>query len=211
MKAALDHLVVACGDLDDGIDWLQELTGVDVQRGGKHVTMGTHNALLRLGTDTYIELIAIDPDAPKPAHPRWFALDTLAMKQALLERPRLVHWVASVDDIAAATAAAPIARGTLHAFTRGALHWRLTVPDDGSLPAHGVLPTLIAWDGELRPAPQLPASRVTLAQLAASHPEPDVIRRDLAVLGLADVIQVTFASTPRLAAMVRTPRGLLSL
>ena len=32
------------------------------RRGGKHVAMGTHNSLLRLGDGVYLEVIAIDPD-----------------------------------------------------------------------------------------------------------------------------------------------------
>jgi hypothetical protein len=211
VSAALDHLVLACDDLAEGVEYLTQLTGVAPQPGGKHPTMGTHNAVLKLGARTYLELIAIDPDAPTPARPRWFGLDDKALQATISERPHVIHWVASTHDIAADSARAPIPRGTIHAFTRGDFRWRLTVPDDGSLPGQGEAPTLIQWDSSTHPADRLPASHVALVQLAGSHPAPDSIRSDLKVLGLQDVLQVTYGAVPRLAAMLRTPRGLVSL
>ena len=64
--AALDHLVVAATTLADGIDYIAEITGVAPQPGGKHVAMGTHNALVRLAEKVFLEIIAIDPAGKKP-------------------------------------------------------------------------------------------------------------------------------------------------
>ena len=61
------------------------------------------------------------------------------------------------------------------------------------------------------PADALPESDVSLAQLAASHPEPALVRRSLERLGLGDDIRVTFDRDARLAVMLRTPRGLVAL
>lgn len=62
--AAVDHLVVAAAGLDAGTAWLEAHLGVPLAPGGRHAAMGTHNRLLRLGPRLYLELIAIDPDAP---------------------------------------------------------------------------------------------------------------------------------------------------
>jgi catechol 2,3-dioxygenase-like lactoylglutathione lyase family enzyme len=70
-----DHLVLAARDLDAGAAWLESLLGVKLAQGGKHARMGTHNRLLGLGDNFYLELIAIDPDAVAPGRPRWFGLD----------------------------------------------------------------------------------------------------------------------------------------
>ena len=56
--------------------------------------MGTHNRLLKIASerfpDSYLEIIAIDPEAPPPGRARWFGLDTVDLSAG----PRLVHFVA---------------------------------------------------------------------------------------------------------------------
>ena len=74
--ATLDHLVLAAATLADGIDYVASLTGTAPVAGGKHAAMGTHNALLRLGGETYLEIIAVDPDGTKPARRRWSSTST---------------------------------------------------------------------------------------------------------------------------------------
>jgi len=210
-QATFDHLVVAAVTLADGIEYFAEVTGVAPQPGGKHVAMGTHNALVRLSERTFLEIIAIDPEGTKPSRPRWFGLDHIALQAELTERPRLIHWVARTKGIEAAAAACPIPLGPLHSMARGNYRWRITIPDDGSLPGKGIMPTLIEWEGPQHPAESLPSSSLSLVTLAASHPEPAPIRAALSSLGLNDVIQVTYDRDTRLAAMLRTPRGVVTL
>src|SRR4030095_1080917 len=147
-----DHLVVAALELDQGCNWVEQQLGVRPQPGGKHVAMGTHNALLHLGPRFFLEMIAVDPDGVKPARPRWFDLDEPRMKAALAEGPHLVHWVVRTTDIDAAVA---------------------RIPDLGT-----ATPT---------------------------------VRAPRASLGLSDTLKVTYAKSPRLAAMIRTARGVATL
>jgi len=206
-----DHLVLAAATLAQGIEYVSALTGVAPRPGGRHVAMGTHNALLKLGPRLYLEIIAIDPDGSRPARPRWFDMDSGDLQADLIERPRLVHWVVRTDDLASAVARCGYETGPILPFERGAYRWRITVPEDGRRPGRGVLPTLIQWDVAEHPADALPATGVTLAQFAASHPDPSPVRRALAGLGVGDAIHVTFDREARLAAMLRTPRGLVAL
>lgn len=210
-RAELDHLVVAAVTLADGIDYVAALTGVAPLPGGQHVAMGTHNALLRLADRTYLEVIAIDPAGAKPPRPRWFDLDDVALRAELTEQPRLVHWVARTADIGRTAAACPIALGTALPFERGDYRWRITVPQDGKRPARGVVPALIQWDVPFHPADRLPASGVSIANFAATHSDPGLVRTALAALGLEDALHVTYDRETRLAAMLRTPRGVVTL
>jgi hypothetical protein len=205
--ATLDHLVVAAATLADGIDWVAAATGATPLPGGKHVAMGTHNALLRLSETSYLEIIAIDPDGVKPARRRWFDLDDIALQAELTEQPRLIHWVARTDDIEAAVAASPLPLGSIHSMQRGDYRWRITIPDDGSRPGRGLVPTLIQWDVPAHPAARLPKSNVTLAQLAGTHSDPAPLRAALAALGLQGTIAISYDRETRIAAMLRTPRG----
>jgi hypothetical protein len=211
IPAAFDHLVVAAATLEQGEDYLESRLGVRPQRGGKHVAMGTHNSLLKLGERSFLEVIAIDPDGTAPARPRWFALDTEALRSSLRDSPRLIHWVARTDDIDAARRACPIDPGDIHPMARGSFAWCITIPADGHLPSDGILPTLIQWADARHPAEGLPDSGVRLAALAGAHPEPGAMHAALAALALSDTIKVTFAAIPRLAALLRTPRGPVTL
>ncbi|MBC7940386.1 MAG: VOC family protein, partial [Chitinophagaceae bacterium] len=92
--ALVDHLVVAATSLDQGVAWCEATLGVTPGPGGKHALMGTHNRLLKISTETFpncfLEIIAIDPDAPPPGRARWFGLDGLDLSSG----PRLVTFVA---------------------------------------------------------------------------------------------------------------------
>src|SRR5947209_20139811 len=57
MITRVDHAVIAVRDLDEAIRRYQAL-GFDVRPGGRHVGLGTHNALIRFGLD-YLELLSV--------------------------------------------------------------------------------------------------------------------------------------------------------
>ncbi len=168
-----DHLVVAATTLADGIEYVADITGVAPQPGGRHVAMGTHNALLRLGERFYLEIIAIDPEGTPPPRLRWFGLDDIALQAELMVRPRLIHWVARTEAIERLAVACPMPLGPIHPMARGDFRWRITIPDDGALPGKGVVPTLIQWDVPVHPADKLPNSSVSLDAFAATHSGSD--------------------------------------
>jgi hypothetical protein len=210
-KLELDHLIVAAASLDRGVEWIEDRLGVRAQTGGKHVAMGTHNALLRIGARVYLEIIAIDAAATAPKRSRWMDLDEPRMRARLAEGPALIHWVVSTRDIDSDVARSSIDLGEILPMQRGDFRWRMTVPEDGHLPGRGLVPTLIEWSGARHPTDGLPESGVHLITLAGEHPEPAPVRDALAGLGLSEMLKVTYGRTPRLAAMLRTPRGVVTL
>ncbi|MBL8490845.1 MAG: VOC family protein [Rhodocyclaceae bacterium] len=212
--AAVDHLVVAAADLESGSAWLESRLGARLAGGGRHAAMGTHNRLLRLGEGHYLELIAIDPEAPAPGRRRWFDLDSPAMATALAERPRLVHWVARTPDLAGAAATCREPLGDLLSMARGDFRWRITVAAGGAPPLGGLLPSLIQWELPFHPADRLPESGCRLMKLEAFADEPARLRAALADLGLErhlDIHPANAEQPAQLVAYLETPRGLVEL
>lgn len=162
---ALDHLVIATETLAEGTAFLEEALGVELAPGGQHHFMGTHNRVLSLGPDIYLELIAIDPDLPAPDRARWFGLDDFR------GAPRLVSWVWSATDMGQA-AQMPGTYGAAENFERGDLRWQMALPEDSPLGAFA--PPVLHWDG-VKPQDRLPDLGVRLTGLAVQHPEIEVL------------------------------------
>lgn len=174
---------------------MRAVLGVEPQPGGVHERMGTHNCLLKLGPSTYLEVIAINPQASPPGRPRWFGLDTAG------STPRLATWVAATANIAAA----PVALGRAERFTRGPYTWQLTIPVDGRMPFDGVAPARIQWESE-HVAARLEERGCSLAKLEGFHKDTDGLRRLLAGLNLEKDFELKNGE-PGLVATIQTPSG----
>jgi hypothetical protein len=205
MRTEIDHLVVACADLEQGAQWLQATLGVEPQPGGRHPTMGTHNRLLKLGPRCYLELIALDPAAVAPARPRWFGLDRADVQARAAREPYLLAWVGRCDDLAAAVTAVPLL-GEVLPFTRGAYAWRFALTADGELNTGGVLPPLLQWDSEAHPCDALEDRGCALVSLELTHPDAAVILPLYRQLRMQGPVELR-AGALALQASVLTPLG----
>lgn len=199
MTLALDHIAISAETLEGGAEWLEMALGVPLAGGGKHPHMGTHNRLLSLG-DLYLEVIAIDPEAPKPVWPRWFDLDHFRGP------PRLTNWICRTEDLDATLADAPPGTGIATDLARGDYRWRFAVPPSGKLPFDDRFPALIQWQGELHPAKSLRDHGIRLTALEISHPRAPALRA--ALTGLNDPrVTVALGPYPALRASFATPNG----
>lgn len=167
---AFDHIAIAAENLKDGVQYLEDSLGVTMALGGEHVLMSTHNRLLGLLDGLYLEVIAINPDAPDPGRARWFDLDNFR------GAPRITNWILRCDDLAGAIATLPISAGEPVALSRGDLRWQMAVPADGKLPYDNMAPALIEWEGDAHPANRLPPSGVRMTGFDIQHPEAEALQ-----------------------------------
>jgi hypothetical protein len=203
VSSSVDHLVYATVDLDRGIRDIESLLGVRATDGGRHPGRGTRNALLALGDDTYLEIIAPDPDQPPPPSERWFGIDRLTSS-------RLVAWAAKTSDVDALRERAlrrGVALGDIRAGSRRQpdgveLSWRFT--DPGHVVAGGVVPFFIDWGQSPHPA-RSAAKGGMLLELRAEHPEASSIRTMFETLGIQ--IPVSEGMRPALVAVIEGRHG----
>ena len=215
MNARIDHLVIAADSLEQGAAWCAATFGVQPAGGGKHALMGTHNRVVAISSnsfpDCYLEVIAIDPDAPAPGRPRWFGLDHPGLRDALRDSPRLVHAVArttKIEMLCQELANCALDPGELLTAQRdtpyGLLKWRITVRNDGRMESAGALPSLIEWQGE-HPCAHLPRTDLSLRQLVLRGIPRQAF--DVLQLPAVDTSPIDALRRAPLSATLESPRG----
>lgn len=204
----LDHLTVFAPTLREGVAHVRDCLDLDMPLGGAHREMGTHNHLLRLGDDVFLEVIAVDPQAEQPPWPRWFGLDDqAALRRAWDAGLRLRGWVARTRDIDALLAEHGALFGEKRRVSRGDLAWHFAVPKDGSLPGGGSLPSVMSWGDGGTPAPRMPDLCARLRAFEVELPDPAALGASFERLGASGAPIVRHGDTLRYRATIETPGG----
>lgn len=205
-RSHIDHIVITAPSLAAGVEYVRQALGVTPQAGGEHPRMGTHNCFLKLGERVYLEVVSVNPGAPRPDRPRWFQLDELDS----IRVPRLATWIVRTDDIQAAAAASPVPLGHVEPMSRGQLNWLITIPKDGSLPLQGLAPTLIQWPPETHPTNTLQDLGCSLIRLEGFHSQAEKVSDVLESIGFEGKFSVSPlppGELPYLVAHIQTPAG----
>jgi hypothetical protein len=176
----LDHILLGCSDLDRGIAFVEERTGVRAAFGGVHPGRGTQNALLSLGTRRYLEIIA--PDPKQSGAPQYPVITKLT-------EPRLIGWAAHPNDLQ--SLAAKLAQSSLPASgpTPGSrrrpdgrlLEWKtLTLKENVA----DLLPFFIEWSADsIHPSVDSPKG-CSLLRFEAASPDREALSKQADLLGL---------------------------
>jgi len=202
----LDHMILGCNDLDRGIAFVEDHTGVRAAPGGVHPGRGTRNALLSLGERRYLEIMAPDPEQPD-------AKDALTLHLRKLSEPRIVGWAVHPGDLRSFAKKLRDAGVAFEGPTPGSrkrpdgrvLQWQsLTLKDNPSW----LLPFFIEWSADsLHPSADASAG-CRLIRFEAVTPEPDKLAKTAALL-LLDV-PIIKGEKPQLRATIAGPGGELS-
>ena len=213
MTTRIDHIVVGAASLEDGVKYVQNELGVAIPKGGEHPSMATHNHLMQLGNDTFLEVIAINPAGVAPQQPRWFGLDDPSIRASVAE-PRLLTWVANTTDLDAMQSRSPINLGVITPLSRGELSWLFAVPDDGRLLASGLLPYVMQWKTDIHPSRNMADLQCRLKRIHVHHPYAAWYRSVMEHLDATELVEVHSLGkndVPFLSAEIETPNGEVTL
>jgi len=225
----LDHLVYVVPNLEEGVAWFEEQTGVKPCVGGRHEGLGTHNALVSLGGGAYIELLAKDPTQAESSSASWLGVDSPAARlTTFCARPSASSLggpsaaAGAGDDsarlleetFATAKAQTGYEAGPARDMSRRSpegklLRWRLAAANHregwDKLPGGGIVPFLIDWSANAMPHPsETSPGGCSLESLHAHHPDPPSLQPLLASLGASSCFSP--ASEALLAAEAPAPR-----
>lgn len=201
----LDHMLLGIDDLDRGVAFIEERAGVRAAFGGVHPGRGTRNALLRLGTRRYLEIIAPDPkQSSLVAYP----------ELRKMHEPRLLTWAVHTDDIGALAKKVADAGFAIDGPADGSrarpdgkiLHWKsFRLKDDRG----GLLPFFIEWGRDsVHPSVDAPTG-CQLVHFAATSSNPEELRGVVARLGVG--LAVEEGSKSQLRARIEAAKGNVEL
>ena len=150
MSYPIDHFVWATPDLQQGCATIEELFGTTPLLGGAHPGLGTCNALLSLGQDLYLEIMA--PDAPP--------VGSVGERLANLDAPGLATWVIRSSNLSTLAAAAQ--NPGIEATPLGPVHTKRLTPQGDQLSWEllfltqhrygGLVPFAVDWQETTHPS-----------------------------------------------------------
>lgn len=214
MKTKLDHLVIAADNLEKGVAYVRERLGVDIPYGGVHMKMGTHNHVMRLGDDIFLEVIAINPDIDPPERPRWFGLDDPFVRRQISEQPVLLSWVVNTKDIMNFLQQTTFSFGKAELLSRNNLSWYFALPDDGRLLAGGMLPYAIEWQTDIHPSIDMVDCGCRFQGLEIYHSHSVWLHSVLQSIEAESLVNISTLppnTAPYLKAYINTPNGVKEL
>ena len=200
--ATIDHVIVGIADLEEGIRKFAELTGVTAEHGGQHPGRGTQNALLSLGSPTYLEIIA--PVAgPPPGMEALSGLKELAP----------VGWAIGTRDLDATKARLEAAGFRVSPPRPGSrvrpdgqrLEWRTAGVD---IPGE-LTPFLIEWGAQTAHPSTTSPEGCTLESVEIHTPQAESLGKLVAELRLGAVVREAGAEEMKLT--LNCPAGPVTL
>jgi len=204
MKRKIDHIVYAVPDLEVAINEFEKLSGVRPVFGGYHTTKGTKNAIVNLGNDCYLEILAIDEGNVSVTPPRWMGID-------FIKTPQLTRWSLKSNQLLQDSEILQkyhtemgIIQGGQRKTNTGELTWEMILPL--ATPAVELAPFMTDWQhSAVHPTHNLP-QECELVDLTFTHPNPAVIQSVFDELDVDIIVQK--GEKAMIRANIQSPNGL---
>lgn len=161
----LDHIVLGASTLDEGTEYLEKILELKLSDVGYHNDMGTHNRVIKVSEDIYLELVAIDPNSKTLKHRRWFNLDSPKLQKKLRKLPQIIGFVIENEKEQILRYYNPFFQAS-----RGNYSWNFAMPNpknnliSNELLESGIIPSLIKWKSE-KPIYQMKSNQLELEKI----------------------------------------------
>ena len=197
----IDHVILGIDDLQKGIAELERRTGVRAAFGGVHPGRGTQNALISLGGNHYLEILAPNPEEQSEGR---------AEELRGLTHLTPVGWAVHTGDIAAlqqtlqshGAQTGEIRPGARNRPDGTHLAWKTL---DYTSPSSPLLPFFIEWDpASAHPSTTSPPG-CTLAAFSLQAPASATLRDALQAAGVG--VEVREGKEPAIRISLACPKG----
>jgi hypothetical protein len=199
----VDHIIMAVGDLETGMEEFEEMTGVRPVFGGEHPGRGTRNALADLGPRVYLEILALQEgveeveDAPGLA-----GLTSLTPWGWAASTPDLEATLALLED--SGFVPSETAAGSRATPDGGLLKWSTGYVEE---PVLAGSPFFIEWDVESpHPATTSPGG-CKFEALKVMTPDHEGLGSFMEILGLPVEVRMSDGSEEGYEFTLRCPAG----
>lgn len=208
MSTKIDHIVYCVNNLEKAINELENILGVKATIGGAHVTQGTKNALINLGNQCYLEILAIDENNTAIVTPRWMGID-------LLQTTKITRWALKTQNIIQDGKTLQKHNAEMGQVTGGSrrmtngktLTWQIAMPL--SNPEVDIVPFLTDWsESDAHPTDTLDQS-CKLLELRLNHQDPRAIQNLFDQIGIDNKISIT--ETTSIQAIIQCPNGIVQI
>ncbi len=212
----IDHIVVGVDDLQKGMAAIEEMTGVKPTYGGAHPYYGTHNALISLNNNTYLEVLAPNPEVSMNLF-QWLTNFKAMYLRRILSRMHSLKpflWAVGSEDLQVTATqikkiGLKLSKPEPHSRKKPngeLLSW------EGAFFAQGIktdLPFFISWDeAASSPAKDSPKG-CKLIHFTVSTPNPDDLNKIVDNLSLP--VSITQAQKVGIAFEFSSPKGNVKL
>tara|TARA_B100000963_G_C22367622_1_gene554434 strand:- start:53 stop:703 length:651 start_codon:yes stop_codon:yes gene_type:complete len=145
----LDHIVFGALTLEEGTKLVESILQVKLSDIGYHKDMGTHNRVIRISEEIYLEVVSIDPQNKNPKNKRWFNLDDPNLQNKLKKSPQIIGYVIETNDLNITKYYDPFFEAS-----RSNYNWQFAMPTykndniDSEIIKTGIIPSLIFWKSQ---------------------------------------------------------------
>lgn len=208
IKRQIDHIVYSVPDLEIACNDLEKLLGVRPVFGGYHRTQGTKNALLNLGNQCYLELLAIDEANIEIKPPRWMGID-------LITRPQITRWAIKSSTLQQDrlhlkrhnSKLGEIDGGQRKMQDGNVLKWRMILPI--AEPVVDIVPFMVDWQGSSHHPTDKLLKGCRLVEVKVFHPQPSIVQAVFENLGVD--LKVKKGEEVRISILVEGLKGVVEI